>query len=73
MSKEDPRAPGTTLEGGQVSLLQRVRFLQDRGGESFEGLSFEEQDGDGAVGALYLFALSHPDLPWVFFILRCLL
>lgn len=64
---------GITLEGGQVSLFQIVWFLQDRGGESFEGLSFEEQDGDDAVDALYSFALSRPDLPWMFFILKCLL
>ena len=62
------RAPGITLEGGQLSLLQMVWFFQDTE-ESFEGLSFEEPDED----ALYPFALSHPDLLWMIFILKCLL
>lgn len=46
------RASGITLERGQVNLFQAVWFLQDRGGESFEGRAFERQDGDDAVGAL---------------------
>lgn len=66
-------APGITLEGGQVNLFQIACFLQDGGRESFEGLSFEVQDEDGAVDALCPFALSHPDLLWIFFILKCLL